>query len=521
MHSPSSALHVVMVATENAALKGGKVGGMADVIQGLSKELAALGVNVTTIVPSYGTLHLANPSSHHATVAFPFWGKKQTGEFWKLDSPNSSGATHLMFEHPIIRGAPIYFDDPPDAPFMRDATKYALFSSAVGQYLKSLPGPFILHLHDWHPATILLLAELHPEFSELREIDTVFTIHNLAIQGTRPMSGHESSLQSWFPELFHNPGWVSIMKDSRYADPCYTPMAIGIRFSDKINTVSPSYAQEILLPTFPSTGLVRGEGMEEYLQNAAAGNRLFGILNGIEYPTRPPCEKKSFSSLCSSMIEEVQRWNDAEPSGQYDQTLARLEDFRNDSPAMVLSSVARVVDQKVRLYFERGSAGMPAIEGIFRAMAEYEAVFIMLGSGDAYYDRAFEHYSKAFRRFIFINRYSGAIANDLYRSGDLFIMPSLFEPCGISQMLAMRESQPCLVHRVGGLKDTVQDMQNGFAFDGESLPAIADNFVGSLRRAMDLYCTDKPAWQKISECAARSRFTWHKSAKEYLEEMYK
>ena len=225
--------HVIMLASENDALRGGKVGGIGDVVRDLPRALANVGWRVTVVIPSYGFLHKENPSKLRETVVFPFGGKKMRGELWEVTArePNDR-ITHFVFEHPDVRGEPIYFNDPPDHVFARDATKYALFCSAVGQFLLRQQSPFVLHLHDWHTATLFLLRELHPEFSGLKGTKTVYTIHNLSIQGTRPMRGSYATVERWFPKLFTDSSWVSTWKDSRYKDAAYTPMAIGIRRAD-------------------------------------------------------------------------------------------------------------------------------------------------------------------------------------------------------------------------------------------------------------------------------------------------
>ena len=222
--------HIIMVASENDALIGGKVGGVGDVIKGLPRALAALGWSVTVIVPGYGYLHKTNPSRQISTVRFPFCGKTHRAEVWHVEGQEyNDSIMHLAIEHPGVRGDPIYFNDPPETPFKQDATKYALFCSAVGQFLKGIPTPYTLHLHDWHTATLLFLRELHPAFSHLKGVRTAFTIHNLAIQGTRPMQGDDSSVGTWFPELFRKKEWITGWKDHRYEVPCYNPMAVGIR----------------------------------------------------------------------------------------------------------------------------------------------------------------------------------------------------------------------------------------------------------------------------------------------------
>ncbi|HMD13068.1 MAG TPA: glycogen/starch synthase, partial [Bacteroidota bacterium] len=302
--------HVIMVAGENDALKNGKVGGVGDVIRDLPRALADLGWVVTVITPSYGFLHIDNPSTQIDTVHFPFGGKMLEGNMYEVTArlPHS-GVRNYVFEHSAIRGTPIYFNDPPDEPFAQDGTKYALFCSAVGQYLKKFPSQIILHLHDWHTGMLLFLREMHRDFSHLKKFKTAFTIHNLAIQGNRPFRGKYATTEQWFPELFHDAHWIEQWKDPRYPIPNLTPMAIGIEHADAVNTVSPTYAEEILLPSDPKNGNIRGEGLEKILQRAKQENRLFGILNGCDYPESRIPPRMSFPALCDLIIAEVTKWN--------------------------------------------------------------------------------------------------------------------------------------------------------------------------------------------------------------------
>ena len=513
--------HVVMVASENGALSGGKVGGVGDVIRDLPRALAEMGWSVTTIIPSYGFLHRQNKTLSEREIVFPFGGHRHTALVRRVDHDGElPGITHLLVDHPDIKGNPIYFNDPPETPFLRDSAKYAMFCSAVGQLLKTVREPYFLHLHDWHAATLLLLAELHPEFSHLREVHTAFTIHNLSIQGTRPMRNHPSSLEGWFPELFKSTGWVSLWQDLRYYEPCYTPMAVGIRFADKINTVSPTYAREILRASDPSTGAFRGEGLEKFLQNAAAGNRLFGILNGCEYPSPFRMERLDFSCFADAALKDLEHHPDKFVSGELDESVFRLQGFREHKPEIILTCVTRIVEQKVRLFFQECADGVTAIDHLVRMLEERNGIFVVLGSGVAEYEEAFRKYCNNHRRIVFLKGYFEHTSHLLYANGDLFLMPSLFEPCGISQMIAMREGQPCVVHAVGGLKDTVIDMENGFTFWGNSLPSAAQDFVSATDRAMHIFSNEKPQWEDIKAQAKAARFTWEQSAREYIELMY-
>jgi starch synthase len=374
---------------------------------------------------------------------------------------------------------------------------------------------------------LFLLRELHPEFSHLKKIHTAFTIHNLAIQGTRPIrapeagSGHASSVEHWFPELFHDVQWIEQWKDPRYHVPCFTPMAAGIQHADKINTVSPTYAEEILKPSDHTTGYYGGEGLELLLQETTAEHRLFGILNGCEYPKRRAVSRITFDKLCDLMHSQAGTltWKQ---HPEYAQLLStRITLLRESAPSFIMTVVTRIVDQKVKLFFENDGKGSSAIEHVMKNAAVNNGVLIILGSGTPDYEEKFFDTFCSHERMIFFRGYAEKVAQALYAGGTMFLMPSSFEPCGISQMLAMRDGQPCIVHAVGGLNDTIQDEVNGFTFDGKTPAQQADRFMKTVERAIRIFLHDAVRWKNIVNAASSARFTWEKSAKEYDELMYR
>ena len=335
----------------------------------------------------------------------------------------------------------------------------------------------------------------------------------------RPLRDNESSLEAWFPEL--NYDW-SVVADPRWPD-CFNAMAIGIRLADAVHTVSPSYAEEIQKPS-QKPQFYGGEGLESDLIQAGRDGRLIGILNGCDYPSKPTAKRHKFSEMLDLFRTKAIRWAgvlDTVPTSQFMAYARALELGRSFStPAIVLTSVSRIVDQKVLLLRETGSDGKSGLQGILEALGK-NGCYMLLGNGDRQYEKFLTEMSARFDNFLFINGYSEQCADALYGGGDLFLMPSSFEPCGLSQMLAMRCGQPCLVHEVGGLKDTVQDGRNGFGFTGESLRSQVDNLVRTASKAVALKI-DRPAqWRKICEKAAAARYRWRDSAAQYMEKLYR
>jgi starch synthase len=191
---------------------------------------------------------------------------------------------------------------------------------------------------------------------------------------------------------------------------------------------------------------------------------------------------------------------------------------RRNRPKMLLCSVTRLTDQKV-LLMRQGQDGMSAMARILTALGD-DGVYVLLGTGHEEFVRFFTRLEAWFPNFIFLHGFSDQAARTLYANGDLFLMPSSFEPCGIGQMLAMRDGQPCVVHAVGGLCDTVIHGVNGFCSRGRDLDDQAQHFVETACQAIELLKNDPDKWQQIKNNAAAARFSWQHAAQQYVEKLY-
>lgn len=540
------ALHILMAASENDALPGGKVGGVGDVVRDAPQALAALPEfdgSVSVVVPSYGFLHETAYRSL-GSYSFAFGGGEETVELFAVRGfapgtrslqeqaeAEASGVRQLVIHHPRFESIDahgrkrIYVDDPPKEPFASDAARFALFSAAVVAGLTQQKFGTVdrLHLHDWHLGAALMLREFDQRYAALKSLRTVFTIHNLALQGVRPLDGYESSLMSWFPDsdipfpAVRDPEWTH----------CINPMASAIRLADAVHVVSPGYSEEVCLPSLPARcdehcTFFGGEGLEGDLQAAREQGRLFGILNGCEYTADrqlAPRTQESWLNLLNVLIAELQSWQDRNPAPVHEVGLQRLAQWRDaPRPNVVMTSVTRVVDQKVRLMKHSGDDS--PLSRILSQTAG-QSVFILAGSGDPDYEEFLATLSRRHNNFVFVNGYSHAGADALYDAGDLFLMPSAFEPCGISQMLAMRSGQPCVVHAIGGLKDTVQDGETGFRFSGSSPQELGDGFVDATLRAVTLKSEQPWEYAAIQQRAFDQTFNWSDSVRDYISQLYK
>jgi starch synthase len=493
------------------------VGGVGDVLRGLPLALAERGWQPIVLTPAYGMFNKLPGAEMRSEISVEFGGAEHSAEVWGIHGPDPR-VEHLAIEHALLSPAgpgKIYCADPPGRPFARDATKFAFFAAAAAALVRDgAVDPDVVHLHDWHAGLYTVIRSFMPGFSGLRQIRTVFTIHNLALQGIRPLAGDESSLQAWFPG-HHFP--LHAVVDPRYSD-CVNPMAAAIRLADMVNTVSPTYAQEILLPSNAAHGFIAGEGLEADLREVEREGRLIGILNGCEYP-RQSRRRPGWQRLLTAIDDQIQAWRlpgDDDIQSMSAASLARLPKRR---PASVLVSIGRLTAQKTALFLERTSDGKTALEAILDRLGK-KGVLIMLGSGDLALEKRVAAVANEYKNFLFLYGYSGELAELLYKAGDLFLMPSSFEPCGISQMIAMRAAQPCVVHGVGGLRDTVEDGVTGFVFDGATTLDQADAFVAATDRALTLQAFDKEAWSKLRNCAATQRFSWDIAAEAYEQQFY-
>ncbi|WP_400072257.1 glycogen synthase [Zobellia russellii] len=505
----------LFVAAENDAIPNCKAGGMGDVVRDVPRHISKRGDKVQVVVPSYSRLHLNG--TFRTNLNFQLRGTTYSAELYevvgKKECPN---IVHYVIHHPEIQEggiAHIYHDDPTE-PFFTDFIKYIIFCTAVAEAIKM--GAFgeldVVHMHDWHASALLFLKTYHPRYKELKKMRYVYSIHNLAIQGIRPFYDNYASVHNWFPELQLD---HEALKDPRYED-CINLMAVGIRLADSVHTVSPSYKEDVMLPS-ARPEFVGGESLEKDLQQANNEGRLIGILNASNYNNIRKAEK---GLLYRNTIKALFGWLQDESKKYKADFLAhtgeKIMQHVDEKPKFIVSSVARLTEQK--FYFFKRSP--EAFEQMLERLQKVDGIFMLLGTGDPDYEEFFRSMSYKHHNFVFTNGQSEDLIDSIYLESDLYCMPSLFEPCGISQMLAMRNGNPCFVHHTGGLKDTVEHHVTGFAFDGKTYDEKIKNMVKNFSEAIDVWENDKAKWKKIKGNAEKVRFTWEKSLDEYYEKLY-
>lgn len=512
-------MHILMLAAENDSLPGGKVGGLGDVIRDLPAAMAAAGHRVTVVTPAYGIYDSLPQAQALADLRVAFGGGVEEVGTYTVSLPAAGPAvTTIVLRHPLFAagGAGRIYTDDGKGPFATDAHRFALASAAAAEALLQgvIAGVDVVHCHDWHTAAFLFLRRFDERYAALRDLPAVFTIHNLSLQGIRPLRGHWSSLEAWFPGVSYA---ADLIIDTRYHD-CVNLMRAAINLADRVNTVSPGYAREITRPSDWSQGVAGGDGLESDLRRLSDAHSLVGILNGCDYAAKIP-PAVTVTELWPLVERQLDHWAAAAPAPSHYFALRhvlRLRRRRRPVRPLFLS-VSRLTYQKMG-FLALDHGGQTVLDAILSRLGS--GVYILLGSGDESYEALFTEHMRRHDNFLYLRGYAESLADTLYSSCDLFLMPSVFEPCGISQLLAMRAGMPCLVHRTGGLNDTVRDGRDGFSFGGQSLDEKLSNLVSAVDSALELYHRQPLEWQRIAANAASARFTWELAAGQYLESLY-
>jgi starch synthase len=453
-----------------------KTGGLGDVGGSLPKALRALGHDVRVVMPAYRSIETdyyagrGGLVAHPAGLLVPMRGAGRPaglleGRLPGSDVPIYFIAERSLYDHPELYG---YGDDP---------YRFAFFSRAALELTQVLGWrPDLVHAHDWHAApAITWLATAGQADDRFRGIGSVFTIHNLAHQGRA----------SW--DIMNDLGLLTHgLLEETFGQVNF--MARGIYHATLINTVSPTYAREIL--TGPG-----GAGLDGLLRYR--GYDVHGILTGLDYEFWNPATDRRLAAQYSAAELERRLANKRAL-----QARAGLPQ-RDDVPLAAMVT---------RLDWQKGLDITGHV--IHLLMNDYAgpAQFVVLGSGAPEYESMFAnlagyHHDKM-AAFL---TYDPALAQLIYGGSDLFLMPSRFEPCGLGQLIAMRYGSVPVVRATGGLADTVHDALTGFTFVEYSSGAFWD----ALQRAIYIYNVDRASWQAIQSSAMQEDFSWARSARGY------
>ncbi|MCC8138112.1 MAG: glycogen synthase GlgA [Clostridiales bacterium] len=383
-----------------------------------------------------------------------------------------------------------YFSGPkPYGNIYQDIEKFAFFSKAA---LSALPSigfrPDIVHCHDWQTGLIpVMLKDRFQDGDFYRGIKSVITIHNLKFQGVwdvktvRDITG--------LPAYYFTPDKLEAYGDANY-------LKGGIVYADAITTVSETYAEEIKQPFY-------GERLDGLMR--ARANDLRGIVNGIDYdvwnPETDPLIEYHFNAK-NFRKEKIKN----------KRALQRELGLQQNDSAFMIGIVSRLTDQK----------GFDLIAHMMDEMCQNDLQVVVLGTGEEKYENMFRHFAWKYQGKVSANIfYSEALSHKIYASCDAFLMPSLFEPCGLSQIISLRYGTVPIVRETGGLKDTVQPYNEyestgtGFSFANYN----AHEMYFTIQRAMGLYHGKKREWNKMIDRGMAMDFSWNSSARKY-EEMY-
>ncbi len=475
-----------MVSSE--AVPFAKTGGLADVVTGLARALSQAGHEVSVILPDHRQFIPLAYTGDITGVAIKTLMAGKTVQAWVRKSrlPNSRVTVYLV-DHPgYFDRAGLYGENGTDYP--DNAERFIFFSRSAMEVIRAFTlEPDIIHVHDWQTSLIpALLRHEYRSQSGFGKAATVLTIHNLAFQGNFPrecmdLTGLPWSLFTWDQMEFW--GHLNLLKS-------------GIVFSEMLTTVSPTYAREITTPEF-------GWGLEGVLANR--GESLVGILNGVDVNEWNP--RRDPYLPCQYGVDDAAQGK-AICKRQLQQTFGLP--VRKDLPLFGLTS--RLTEQK----------GLDLIEKMGDQLALTESQFVILGSGDPHYEQVVARLSEHFpSQFANSREFSEQLAHLVIGGADAYLMPSRFEPCGLTQMYSLMYGTVPLVHAVGGLADTVTNLTeetlanesaNGFVFYDYSPEAL----LGTFRWALDVF-QDKETWSKLQRTGMRQDWSWGRSASEYVD----
>jgi starch synthase len=465
---------VLFVASEAAPYI--RSGGLGDVAGALPKSLQKSGIEVRVVIPLYADIssRLKDTMRFVGYTYVPLaWRNQYCGVF----EQSFDGVKYYFIDNEYYfkrSGLYGHFDD---------AERYAFFSKAVLELLMLVDfDPDIIHCNDWHTALVPVFLDLFYRQNKLFSgIKTVFTIHNIEFQGK-----YDSSIAA---DILGIP--VSKLSVVEYAG-CTNYMKGGIECASSVTTVSPTYAEELTDPYF-------AYGLESLI--SARQFKLKGIINGIDIEEyNPMTDAALFKPFGADNL-------DAKLENKI--SLCKLVDLSTDPAKPLISMVTRLTSQK----------GVDLLTAIAEELLAADVQLVVLGTGDWKYEtmlKDLEHRYKA--KFSVIINFSRDIASKIYGGSDIFLMPSKFEPCGLSQMIAMRYGTVPVVRETGGLKDTVipfnHDTKEGTGFSFYSYNA--HDMLDAIWRAVDTFYNNKEDWKKIVKNAMSKDFSWDKSAEQYI-----
>ena len=467
-----------------------KTGGLADVAGALPKELVTLGHEVKLFMPKYYEINEHEYGHYYDSligeIKVEVAGVEHSVHVFYGKLPSSNVEVYFIHYPNFFHRKKIYTDD------LDEDERFILFSKAVIQVMQKLGwAPEIMHVNDWQTALIpVLLKENYAWDSLFNKTKTVLTIHNIGYQGRFSIDSYKKA--SIPPALYENHGVLAHEGDSNF-------LKAGILYADAINTVSDTYAKELLTPEYSA-------GMDSNLWSRHTD--FFGIINGVDYSVWDPETDKYLPHHYSI--------NDLSGKLKNKEFLLNKLSLPANLEVPLIGLISRFATQK----------GFDIVGEVLDELLVLDAQFIVLGSGEEEYENMFQKAANdnPNKLGVFFG-YNEELAHQIEAGSDIFLMPSRYEPCGLNQIYSLKYGTVPVVRKTGGLADTVQDWNeynefgqdigNGFSFYEYSGKALLD----TVKRAISDY-HNKPVWRKIQKNGMIKDFSWKHSATEYIK-LYK
>ncbi|MDD3360559.1 MAG: glycogen synthase GlgA [Hespellia sp.] len=472
---------ILFVASESVPFI--KTGGLADVVGSLPKYYDKKKYDVRVVLPKYTCIkqELRDQMEYVSNFYMDINGTEQYVGIMQMVY---DGVQFYFIDNEYYFGGMVPYGE-----IYQDIGKFAFFSKAALSILPVIDfRPDLIHCHDWQTGLVPVYLDNFRYGSEYyRGIKTVMTIHNLKFQGK--WDTKEVQKITGLPDYYFVPDKLEAYKDANL-------LKGGIVYSDKVTTVSNSYAEEIKTPFY-------GEALDGLM--SARSNDLVGIVNGLDYEDYSPFMD---SRIAKNFTVDTFRTKKVKNKVALQKELGLNEDPK----AMMIGIVSRLTDQK----------GFDLIAYIMDELCQDAIQLVVLGTGTEQYENMFRHFAWKYQGKVSANIfYSEDLSHKIYASCDAFLMPSLFEPCGLSQLMSLRYGTLPIVRETGGLRDTVEPYNEfektgtGFSF----LNYNAHEMLSTIRYAEHIYYDKKRDWNKIVERAMNQDFSWKNSAKQY-EQLY-
>lgn len=455
-----------------------KSGGLGDVASALPKELVKQGVDIRVVLPNYTKMPEKYKSQLEEHSHFRFQlGNKNV--YCGIKTLKHDNVMYYFIDNLS------YFDRQDLYGEWDDGERFAYFSTAIIEMMEVVDFiPDIIHCNDWQTAMIpAMLVDRYHWKDTLKSIRKVLTIHNIRFQGI------------YEPNILTNvfgTSYNTFTDDGVKYHDLVNYLKGGINFSDRVTTVSPTYANEITTPEF-------GEGLDDVIRH----NRwkLRGIINGIDYDSNNP--------ETDPLIPHHFSIEDLSGKAKNKLELQRRLGLPENPDVPIIGMVSRLTDQK----------GFQLIEEKLNGLLQKDVQVVLLGTGEEQFEKSFRYFEDVYRdKMRSCIMFDVELAQMIYASSDMFLMPSAFEPCGLSQMMAMRYGTLPIVHETGGLVDTVQ-AYNQFTGEGTGFsfsPFNAQTMMDVINLALHIYRNDQETWNQLVEQAMKSDFSWKGPAQDYI-----